>query len=297
MSARYSILPALAALDLDLNDSDLRTLVVLGTFLDRNNECWPSQKTLADKTGLHRATVNKCLKHLADKGYIVKQPLAKSGMKTSLRYRVIMEPELINGSAEKPLNSDVVLNDNDIALNDIDVAPRDDIDVASRDDTNIPIEHPQYSVSDDTGKIADLFPESKKTESAPNPDGEFKSIVFGQGLKLLTSQGMKEGAARGVLGKLVKQSDAETVAKIVLDAIKHQPGDAKSWLMAAVNARAGGKAKDALTLTDETAEKVKHLQRWANGSRWKPSWGPDPRVSPKEYPDEIWIAAGVTRPN
>ena len=67
---RFSITPAAAAADKDLQDTVYRTLAVIGMYGDRNGWCWPSQQTIADIRGVTRKTINLHIKELTERGYL-----------------------------------------------------------------------------------------------------------------------------------------------------------------------------------------------------------------------------------
>lgn len=106
MSARYSIVPAAAALDLTLSASELRVLIVLGTFLDRDNKAFPSQTTLAEASGITRETTNRALKKLADLGYITSTQQTRNKAQTVNLYRVIMDPDLHRKTSQDPVTTE-----------------------------------------------------------------------------------------------------------------------------------------------------------------------------------------------
>ena len=67
---RYSIIPAAAVTDWRLPDNAVRVLALVGSYTDRNGWCSVKQDTLAAKLGVSRPLVSKCLKALAECGYI-----------------------------------------------------------------------------------------------------------------------------------------------------------------------------------------------------------------------------------
>lgn len=68
-------------------------LITLSSFANKDGECWPSQKHLAEIMGTTRMMVSKNLKVLEDKGYItsVKRDRADGG-NTSKLYRINITP-------------------------------------------------------------------------------------------------------------------------------------------------------------------------------------------------------------
>ena len=84
-------IPAVAAVDLNLNASDVRLLVLISTFgVDDFDFCWPSQTTLADALKTTRQRVNMRIKNLVDNGYL---EVKRAGRKTM--YRVVTHEELM----------------------------------------------------------------------------------------------------------------------------------------------------------------------------------------------------------
>jgi DNA-binding Lrp family transcriptional regulator len=130
--ARYSIIPTAALEDDRLSAQDLRILATLGSFLDKNYECFPSQAVIAERAKCSRQTVNKSLQRLGDFGYILVIGSARGGLKRALRYRVILDVNLDDIEAGSPVFSDVKKGDIDVVESDNDVKPMGDIDVAHR---------------------------------------------------------------------------------------------------------------------------------------------------------------------
>ena len=99
---RYSVVPAAAVLDQRLTHTQLRLLLVLGTYTDHQGWCWPAQGKMAEKLKVSRTWVNRSLKQLVTLGYITsvqrKDPVQGT---TTCLYRVVLdtpcEPELTGG--------------------------------------------------------------------------------------------------------------------------------------------------------------------------------------------------------
>ena len=74
-------------------------------------------------------------------------------------------------------------------------------------------------------------------EEIDDPDKAIHSLVWSEGVPLLTAKGVKEKAARGLLGKLCKAvGDLEALA--VIEAMRAaDPGEPASWLSAAIKRR------------------------------------------------------------
>lgn len=162
--ARYSIIPTAALEDDRLSAQDLRILATLGSFLDKNYECFPSQAVIAERAKCSRQTVNKSLQRLGDFGYILVIGSARGGLKRALRYRVILDVNLDDIEAGSPVFTDVKKGDIDVVKGDNDVKPKGDIDVASRatakEDTHKKI--PTHSARGVSEQILALLPPLKR---------------------------------------------------------------------------------------------------------------------------------------
>jgi DNA-binding transcriptional ArsR family regulator len=92
--ARYSIIPTAAVRDKSLSEIQFRCLCVIGTYLGEDQSAFPSQSTLAEDLGVTRETVNRAIKVLVEKGYVVSAPrFREDGGQTSSMYRVILDVE------------------------------------------------------------------------------------------------------------------------------------------------------------------------------------------------------------
>lgn len=162
--ARYSIIPTVALEDDRVTAQDLRILATLGSFLDKNYECFPSQAVIAERAKCSRQTVNKSLQRLADYGYIQVIGSARGGLKRALKYRVILDVNLDDIEAGSPVFSDVKKSDIDDAKGDNDVKPEGDIDVASRatakEDTHKKI--PTHTAMSVCEEILSILPPAKR---------------------------------------------------------------------------------------------------------------------------------------
>jgi hypothetical protein len=72
---------------------------------------------------------------------------------------------------------------------------------------------------------------------AAPPAEDPKSIVFGAGLRLLTTRGVSEPGARSFLGKLASKHGDCVVAAAVVEGARASPVEPKAWLVAACEAR------------------------------------------------------------
>lgn len=102
----YAVCPLRAAVDRELNDSDLRVLIALCGFTNRAGVCWPSNATLMDLTGLKsRTSIDRSIRKLKAKKYVrqlvpKEYQKTKSGWKTN-RYQVLWEEDMALPSLEE----------------------------------------------------------------------------------------------------------------------------------------------------------------------------------------------------
>lgn len=94
--SRFAIIPTAAVMDTSLTSTQMRVLMVLATFSDRDNRSYPKQATLAEACGKARETVNRALQVLAEKGYVqVVQRWREDGSQTSNSYTVLLDGDVI----------------------------------------------------------------------------------------------------------------------------------------------------------------------------------------------------------
>jgi hypothetical protein len=194
VTARYSILPAVAFIDPRLTPCEIRVLGVLGSFLNKENECFPSQARIAEVSRLSRQRVNKAIRQLVLYGYVTTRERFPDSAKSTLIYKVALddppslpgeemqpalfaEDELQARKSQKPslsskatsmssettkkgkiaANIDVAKSDND----SIDVAQLGDNHVAHAATQEVPqLTSPDSSVPNGTAQVVD-FPSSK----------------------------------------------------------------------------------------------------------------------------------------
>ena len=65
-----AVVPTRAAHDVNLRRRDLRLLITLSSFANKEGICWPGTHTLCEQAGMARETVSRGLHALADRGYI-----------------------------------------------------------------------------------------------------------------------------------------------------------------------------------------------------------------------------------
>ncbi|MEL6239020.1 MAG: helix-turn-helix domain-containing protein [Pseudomonadota bacterium] len=91
--ARYAIVPTAAVLDDGLTPTQFKVLCVIGTFLSREAKGFAKQKTIAERMGTTRETVNRAIKVLSEKGYIVvEERYDENGSQLANSYRVVLDP-------------------------------------------------------------------------------------------------------------------------------------------------------------------------------------------------------------
>lgn len=91
--ARFSVVPSDAVTDLDLTATQLRVLLVIGTYLSKDDKAFPKQKTIADRLGIARETVNRAVKVLSEKGYIqIHHQKRDDGGQRANQYTVKLDP-------------------------------------------------------------------------------------------------------------------------------------------------------------------------------------------------------------
>lgn len=299
MSARYFIGPAAALYDTELSSTDLKVLCVLGTYLgDRKDHAWPSQGEIADRAGLHRVTVNKSLKTLRARGYVVAEDRSK-GPQKALLYRVVMDPDLMTRSAESPMESDVAENNSAVA-DDYSAVAASDYSAVAAATTAIrrdPIEGTQYLGADAPTGQTSLFEDSLPQEVKPKSNEDrCREIIFRQGVDLLTGQGLAESSARTFFGKAVKGSGVKTVAEAVTAALLEDPVDAKAWIMAALQTRANRQAVSrSQTAGQSHSDQIRRFKAFATRGFWAPAYGPKPYEG--DYPDAVYRKSGLPTPS
>ena len=69
-SGDLAIILAAAVFDLRLIHADIRVLAALSTYADKDGKCWPSEPTIASRTGISERHVRTCLRNLERFEYI-----------------------------------------------------------------------------------------------------------------------------------------------------------------------------------------------------------------------------------
>lgn len=299
MTARLSVIPAVAFEDPRLLPSDIKVLGTLGSFLNRDYEAWPSQGLIAERARLDRKTVNRALRKLVDFGYVrasAKYPNAK--MKSVMKYRVIMDedvrlpeefeqPDLFGESASIPPKTRATADGENFPKQTrpepkspdfpdgenfpnckSDEAPRRYNDGASGRPNNMNYTSrtsPDSSVSNETAAGDENGDEGEHPEPASQPTRSelLKSLIFATGVPLLTGQGMRDQAARAFLGSLIKAANLEIVSRVLQRAANDPPIDARGWLRASVLSeckRAGIATKAAPSADERSLEAEQKLE-------------------------------------
>ena len=92
MSFKFSVVPTLAATDTRLSHAQYRLLSILASFADKNGECFPSQTTLGNMSGIARNKVCERLAEIKKLGWITSsQRSSQKGVKTSNLYKIMYE--------------------------------------------------------------------------------------------------------------------------------------------------------------------------------------------------------------
>jgi len=91
--ARFAMVPVDAITDDALTATQLRVLLVIGSYLSRDNSAFPKQKTIADTLGIARETVNRSVKVLVERRYIaVTHRKRDDGGQRENLYHVLLDP-------------------------------------------------------------------------------------------------------------------------------------------------------------------------------------------------------------
>jgi hypothetical protein len=280
--ARYSIIPTAALEDDRLSAQDLRILATLGSFLDKNYECFPSQAVIAERAKCSRQTVNKSLQRLGDFGYILVIGSARGGLKRALRYRVILDVNLDDIEAGTPVFSDVKKSDIDVVKSDNDVKPKGDIDVASRatakEDTHKKI--PTHTARGVSEQILALLPPLKRKMA---PKDSLPKLV----------------------GSILKQTDPESLLAAVracYSTERHVAEDGQyapaiySWLKDGVWKNWTPEAElPAAQMTD--AEWATAMRHWCDTGEWLVTASPAPDHAGCQAPAKMLRHAAKIRPD
>lgn len=105
---RYSIIPGDALSDPNVKDGHLRVLAVLGTHTDKNGWCKVNQKSIAERVGKSRETVNRIIKDLCELGYVRKEDgWSQSEGRSISRYQVLMDRPEVAQDAAAPSDASV----------------------------------------------------------------------------------------------------------------------------------------------------------------------------------------------
>ncbi|MBI1359853.1 MAG: hypothetical protein GC155_06155 [Alphaproteobacteria bacterium] len=284
MTARYSIMPARAFDDPNLTHLDLRVLGVIGYHLNRGNDAWPSQRTLGEKVGVTRESINRCLRRLREYGYIKvrRQSREDGGNHVSIVHVLL----------DTPGDPEITAGD------ECDVEDHGGCDAGASHAKELPIRTP--SVAKATAHSEELFPDSKPTPEPKTkaPEDPYKQFVFSAGLPLLKGQGMAEGRARAFLGGLLRDNETVDVANAITACQKAAPIDARSWLVQAMKRRTPKPAGLSGVGDDPEALATRldwRFEQFAAGQRWPTHWGPAPDDPAADYPEDLYRRHGLKR--
>lgn len=81
------------------------TLYVLGTFMDRSGECWPSQAAIVQATRLSRATVQRAIATARSGQWLTVRPTVRRGQGWRSNCYIACVPDSINLA---PFNFDAI---------------------------------------------------------------------------------------------------------------------------------------------------------------------------------------------
>lgn len=304
MTARFSIVPSDAFEDDRLTPADVRVLGVLGSFLDKRNECFPSQGLVAQRAKLNRSTVNQSLKKLVTFGYVAARQRWPGKARSVLVYKVrldeeardeasTMQAELFPEAGGEDLETPTKLHvgksnkdERETQQNRMsekptsvksDVASGPNNDVASGPNTELPKVSPQSSVSKETDPKTEF---EDQIECSPPSAAELrKSVVFNTGRLLLTGHGVSAKQAGAFLGKLVKDFGLDAAFHAVTAASREPPGEPLAWLTKAAEseARRRGRAVPKRSADDDSSiDWDSAVARYARSRIWPRHLGDRP---------------------
>lgn len=155
---------------------------------------WPSQKTLASKTGLSRQTVNKSIKRLVKMKILVSERRTDKGKSTSNLYR-------INHVARADTQTNnVAQNDNEVSISDTEVCkgglhkplatlnePLDSVNSTGKGNAGLPI---AKTSNDNTKQFSGLPKTPKQFRSLSWPIQEYYALNKPALMADLKSQGL-----------------------------------------------------------------------------------------------------------
>jgi biotin operon repressor len=171
---RFSIIPTRAIDDSRLSKPSLLVLCALGTYGDKAGWCHPSQGTIAQRLGVSRQAVGKCIKELEQLGYLEKRRrFGEDGRELASQYRILFDAEL-PAEFDRTLQSEVAWG----ATSEVaggatsEVAGGATSEVAQTPHTNAPYE--RNTVADPTSGGPPPNRNGKKTQPQ-KPDPESKT--------------------------------------------------------------------------------------------------------------------------
>lgn len=77
-------------------------MLELADHANTKGVCWPKQKTIAERTGIHRVTVNRILRKLEGSGLLTQEQRRRNGFQRSSMYRLSIGTVLYLSSAALP---------------------------------------------------------------------------------------------------------------------------------------------------------------------------------------------------
>jgi hypothetical protein len=100
---RYSVVPAAAIDDERVSNMSLRVLLIIGTHTDNNGWCQVNQRKIADRMGVRRETVNRCIGCLVECGYLRKVDTRCQGRPGgTCKYQTLLDRPDVDEVCAKP---------------------------------------------------------------------------------------------------------------------------------------------------------------------------------------------------
>lgn len=260
-----------------LDGPDLKVALALQSLARAKEDGWVSAypETLAEIAGVDRSTVVRRLNLMFERGAVERRKrLGRRPGRPSYQHRLAIRPNL---KPRKIKCSSMHIGSASDAL------PEDSLVLDSREQ--------QGSEAKASGETSSPPPIQNQD---PPPEDDPKAVVFGLGLEQLLATGGSENSARTLLGRLVRDHGAEVVAMACERMAVEQPGEPKSWLVAACKAPA--QRRPPPWLAEHAFERPLHTRRASDAQkRWFAEvrgFGPQPKgvpLRPVMHPTKGWI--------
>lgn len=269
---------------------------VLFVLADAHNgktgKCFPSQVVIADGAGMTDRSVRKFVSLLEQKGFIGRT-VSSYGRGLVTFYELHFQTTEPNGSIvpvghTPPTGNVVPLAPPPPTGRIVPLGQGDQPENPRRPTGNCvpvaieePEKEPEYPSSDanasSEGRSPDLFEDQPPPPPAISKREMATDIVFRIGKPLLSRDGLTPKEAGAFLGKLIKNSNLEIVAKVVSQAALAPPVDARQWLTAAANAEARKAGIPSRTIRKSGPPNWPAIiARWFEDGSWPRSAGPPP---------------------